>query len=228
MTLPSHRATPTVRTGTPLDAEAEARTPRTEAVQVTGLVLAGGLARRMQPAGGAATPLDKGLQLFRGQPMIAQVIARLRPQVGPLLINANGDPARFAGLGLPVLPDRLPEHPGPLAGLHAGLHALRTPRLVTVPCDSPFLPLDLVARLAAALDASGAQVAVARTGAQPHPVFLMTDATVLPTLDAFLASGRRRIDAWYGALAHVLVDFDDEAAFRNINTPEELRAFESA
>jgi molybdopterin-guanine dinucleotide biosynthesis protein A len=192
--------------------------------RVTGVILAGGLGRRMSADGRG---VDKGLQPFRGRPMVAHVIERLAPQVDALLINANGDAARWRAFGLPLVADAIPGYAGPLAGLHAGLRAAATERVVTAPCDSPFLPADLVAKLAAALDASGAAVAVARTGAQPHPVFLMTERSVLPGLDAFLASGRRRIDAWYAALPHVEVDFGDEAPFRNINTPEDLRACES-
>ena len=191
---------------------------------VTGLVLAGGLGRRMSADGQG---VDKGLQPFRGRPMVAHVIDRLLPQVDALMINVNANFERWRGFGHPLVPDEIPDHAGPLAGLHAGLRAATTARLVTVPCDSPFLPTDLVARLAEAMDRDDAPIAVARTGAQPHPVFLMADRSVLPSLEAFLASGRRRIDAWYGALRHAVVDFDDEAAFRNINTPEELRAFET-
>lgn len=191
---------------------------------VTGLILAGGLGRRMSTDGRG---VDKARQPFRGRPLVEHVIARLAPQVDALLLNANGDPARWKAFGLPVVADEIPGHAGPLAGLHAGLRAATTARLVTAPCDSPFLPPDLVARLAAALDATGASVAVARTGVQPHPVFLMAERSVLPGLEAFLASGRRRIDAWYAALPHVEVDFGDEAPFRNINTPDDLRACES-
>lgn len=197
---------------------------RADRRRVTGVILAGGLGRRMS-ADGQGT--DKGLRPFRGRPMVAHVLERLRPQVDALLINANLSLDRWREFGYPVIPDEIPGHAGPLAGLQAGLRAAGTPRVVTAPCDSPFLPLDLVARLAQAMDASGAEVAVARTGAQPHPVFLMADRAVLPSLEAFLASGRRRIDAWYAALRYAEVDFADEAAFRNINTPDDLRAFEA-
>lgn len=193
-------------------------------VPVTGLLLAGGLGRRMSADGHG---IDKGLQPFRGRPMAEHVLERLRPQVDEVLVSANADPERWRRFGHPVLADRLPDHAGPLAGLHAGLHAATTPRLVTAPCDSPFLPLDLAARLAAGLDATGALVAVARTPVRAHPVFLMVERTVLDHLEAFLATGRRRIDAWYGTLQHVEVAFPDEDAFRNINTPEDLRAFEA-
>jgi len=114
---------------------------------------------------------------------------------------------------------------GPLAGLHAGMTQATTPCVVTVPCDSPFLPEDLVARLAAAREDAAAQLAVAKTFAQPHPVFALVSRDVLPHLGAFLASGGRKIDGWYAQLRVVEVPFDDEAdAFRNINTVDELAA----
>jgi len=190
---------------------------------VTGIVLAGGLGRRM---GG----VDKGLQLLRGAPMVAHVLARLAPQVDALVINANQNPEQYAALGLPfraaIVPDVVGGFAGPLAGLHAGLMAAATPLVVTVPCDSPFLPLDLVSRLRQGMAAAGAQLAVAKTGAQPHPVFALVRAEVRDGLAAFLAGGGRKIDAWYAGLDVVEVRFDDEAeAFGNINTREELRSF---
>jgi len=191
---------------------------------VTGVILAGGLGRRM---GG----VDKGLQLLRGEPMVAHVLARLAPQVNALLINANQNPDSYAALGAQyearVIPDLIGGYAGPLAGLQAGLAAARTPLVLTVPCDSPFLPPDLVGRLRVALNANLAQIAVAKTGDQPHPVFALVRGDVRDHLEAFLAGGGRKIDAWYSALAVVEVPFDDEAeAFENINTREELHEFE--
>ena len=191
--------------------------------KVTGLLLAGGLGRRMSADGQG---IDKGLQSFRGRPMAEHVLERLRPQVDAVLVSANANLDLWRAFGHPVLVDLLRGHAGPLAGLHAGLRAAATPRLVTVPCDSPFLPSDLVARLASAMDATGSQVAVARTPARTHPVFLMAERSVLGHLEGFLETGRRRIDAWYGTLPHVEVEFPDEDAFRNINTPDDLKAFE--
>ena len=195
--------------------------------EITGIVLAGGLGRRMS-ADGRGT--DKGLQAFRGRPMVAHAIERLAPQVGAILINANQNLERYREFGWPVVTDAVEGFAGPLAGLHAGMSAARTRYVLTVPCDSPFLPLDLAGRLAAALEAAEggpAQLAVARTGDQPHPVFALVERALLGDLEAFLASGRRKIDAWYAPLRVVEVDFEDEAAFRNINTPEHLRQFES-
>ncbi|MEP7061426.1 MAG: molybdenum cofactor guanylyltransferase MobA [Betaproteobacteria bacterium] len=184
--------------------------------ELTGLVLAGGQGRRM---GG----VDKGLVDFAGQPMVAQVIARLAPQVGALAINANQNATRYAMFGFPVVADAIGGFAGPLAGLHAGLDAATTRYVVTSPCDSPFLPLDLASRLGVALAGANADLAVARTGTQPHPVFALVDRRVLPHLERFLQQGGRKIDAWYATLSVVEVAFDDEAdAFRNINTREEL------
>ena len=185
--------------------------------RITGILLAGGQGRRM---GG----VDKGLQLLRGKPMAQWVIERFAPQVDELLINANKNIEQYQTLGYRVIPDAIGGFAGPLAGLHRGLSEATHPLVVTAPCDSPFLPLDLVARLKAALDANHADLAVAKTGDQPHPVFSLCRKSVLPSLTAFLESGGRKIDAWYAQLKVVEVDFADEAAFRNINTREELAA----
>ncbi|OGA00212.1 MAG: molybdenum cofactor guanylyltransferase MobA [Betaproteobacteria bacterium RIFCSPLOWO2_02_67_12] len=182
---------------------------------VTGIVLAGGQGRRM---GG----VDKGLQPFRGKPMAQWAIERLAPQVQELIVNANQNPADYARFGYRVVPDELRGFAGPLAGLHAGMKAARHELVVTAPCDSPFLPLDLVARLHRALGEN--ELAVAKTGTQPHPVFSLVMRAVLPHLEAFLAAGGRKIDAWYATLKVAEVSFDDEAeAFRNINTLDEMR-----
>jgi molybdopterin-guanine dinucleotide biosynthesis protein A len=187
-------------------------------LDVTGLVLAGGMGRRM---GG----VDKGLVLLDGRPMVAHVIERLTRQVGAIVINANQNVEQYAALGYPVVSDSIGGFAGPLAGLHAGLLAAQTPYVATAPCDSPFLPLELVWRLAAGLESAQAQLAVAHTFAQPHPVFALVSREVLPHLSAFLDGGGRKIDAWYATLRVVPVQFDDaEDAFRNINTPDELAA----
>ena len=186
--------------------------------RITGLVLAGGLGRRM---GG----VDKGLSLLDGEPLVEHIIRRLAPQVGQLIINANQNHDIYAGFGYPVVGDRIEGHAGPLAGLEAGLAACTTPYLLTVPCDSPFLPADLVERLATALHAADAQLAVAKTFDQPHPVFCLCRRDLAEHLGDFLAGGGRKIDRWYGSLKVVEVAFDDEeAAFRNINTRDELAA----
>ena len=186
---------------------------------ITGVVLAGGQGRRM---GG----VDKGLQSLDGRPLVQWVLERLAPQVGAVLINANQNLARYGELGCAVLPDAIPDFAGPLAGLHAALAQARTPLLVTVPCDSPFLPADLVTRLRDALEAQNADIAVPRTGKQMHRAFCLTRREILPKLDAFLDSGERKVGLWHASLNVAEVGFDDQAAaFSNINTPEELAQF---
>jgi molybdopterin-guanine dinucleotide biosynthesis protein A len=182
--------------------------------KVSGIVLAGGKGSRM---GG----VDKGLQPLRGKPMVAWAIARLKPQVDEIVINANQNLEIYAAFGYRVVSDEIGGFAGPLAGLHAGLSAATHPLAATVPCDSPFLPGDLVSRLLISLEAN--DLAVAKTGDQAHPVFVLLRTSLKRNLEAFLQGGGRKIDAWYASLKVVEVAFDDEAdAFRNINTLEEL------
>ena len=187
---------------------------------ITGVILAGGQGRRMGS-------VDKGLKPLRGKPMVQWVLERFSSQVDEVLINANQNIDQYQLLGHQVVPDEISGYAGPLAGLHRGLSVATHDLIATVPCDSPFLPLDLIARLTVALHDQQADLAVARTGDQPHPVFCLTRKSVLPGLTTFLQNGGRKIDAWYAALEVVEVRFDDEAeAFSNINTVEELRGFE--
>jgi molybdopterin-guanine dinucleotide biosynthesis protein A len=189
---------------------------------ITGVVLAGGLGRRMGS-------VDKGLRTLHGRPMVAGVIERFAPQVSELLINANQNIEVYAQFGYRVIPDVIGGFAGPLAGLHAALSAAAHPLVATTPCDSPFLPADVVARLHAAMSANDAQLAVAKTGEQAHPVFCLCRRDILPHLEKFLADGGRKIDLWYATLRVVEVNFDDVAdAFSNINSPQELAAFEKA
>ena len=191
---------------------------------ITGLILAGGRGSRMGH-------VDKGLQPFRGEPMAMHVMLRLQPQVSDLMINANQNLAAYEAFGVPVWPDEMAGFAGPLAGLQTGLTHCETPYLVTVPCDSPFLRRDLVEKLHHALRETDADLAVAVTGEgerrQPHPVFCLLKTSLLPHLTAFLQHGGRKVDAWYASLKVVEVHFPDEAAFRNINTLDELRKFEA-
>ena len=185
---------------------------------ITGVIFAGGQGRRM---GG----VDKGLVELEGRPLVAHVIERLAPQVGTIVINANQNRDRYAAYAYPVVADVITGFAGPLAGLHAGIAAAATPYVATSPCDSPFLPDDLVARLAAAFAETKVDLAVARTFDQPHPVFSLIRTDVRSHLEAFLRDGGRKIDAWYATLRVAEVRFDDEAdAFRNINTRAELAA----
>jgi molybdenum cofactor guanylyltransferase len=187
---------------------------------VTGLILAGGKGSRMGN-------VDKGLQTFRGRRLVDHVYERLAPQVGGVIINANQNQEVYRTFGVRVVSDAVGGFAGPLAGMHAGLSVSKRPFLASVPCDSPFLAEDLIARLYARIDETGAELAVARTGDQPHPVFSLMRRGVLDHLSAFLKDGGRKIDAWYASLNVVEVAFDDEAeAFSNINTLDELASYE--
>jgi molybdenum cofactor guanylyltransferase len=196
---------------------------------ITGLILAGGRGTRMGH-------VDKGLQPFRGATMVAHVMQRLAPQVGSIAINANQNLDQYAAIGAPVWPDDLEGFEGPLAGLETGLRRCSTDYLVTAPCDSPFLPSELVGRLWTAMQEQGADLALAETEEaddsgtlriQPHPVFALVKKSALPHLAAFLAGGGRRMDGWYGAIKVARVRFDDASAFRNINTLRELQQYEN-
>ena len=196
--------------------------------QITGLLLAGGRGMRM---GG----LDKGLQTLHGEPLAVHVLRRLAPQAGALLISANRHPDTYAALGAPfgaaIVADTLPGFPGPLAGLLAGLRASATPYLLSAPCDSPWLPADLAARLAHALDTHQADIATAITVAANgdsslHPVFALLRTGLADDLAAFLAAGERKVRAWYARHSTVEVVFTDERAFYNANSLQELADLE--
>jgi molybdenum cofactor guanylyltransferase len=187
---------------------------------ITGLILAGGRGSRM---GG----VDKGLQNHRGLPLAMHALMRLAPQVGQVMVNANRNLGAYDSFGVPVWPDALPDYPGPLAGFLAGLEHCETGHLVTVPCDTPEFPTDLVARLAEALEASDAEIAMAATdgpaGRQVQPVFCLMKSTLMESLVRFTQSGQRKIDRWTAEHRCVEVVFDDEQAFFNANTADELR-----
>jgi len=188
--------------------------------QITGLVLAGGRGSRM---GG----VDKGLQNHHGMPLALHALLRLQPQVGALLVNANRNLGAYEALGAPVWPDPIEGYAGPLAGFLAGLEHCETPWLVTVPCDTPDFPTDLVERLATAVDAASADIGYATTcepgnREQSHPVFCLLRSELIESLVAFLHGGGRKIDAWFAQHPTVAVAFPDPNAFYNANTPEEL------
>ncbi len=186
--------------------------------EITGLILAGGLGRRM---GG----VDKGLQLLAGKQLVHHVVDRLAPQVGKLLINANRSLPDYSALGYPVVADTIPDFAGPLAGLHAGLAAADTPWVLTAPCDSPHLPLDLAERLLAGARAQGSELAIARSEGRLHPVFCLCRTGLCSGLETFLQGGGRRVMQWCEENAVAIVDFDDQPmAFRNFNTLEDLQA----
>lgn len=195
---------------------------------ITGLVLAGGRGSRM---GGA----DKGLQNFNGMPLALHTLLRLSPQVGETLVNANRNLSAYESFGAPVWPDALPDFAGPLAGFLAGLEQAETPWIVTVPCDTPLFPSDLVERLAEAAEHEDAEIAMA-SGPEAdgqlrtQPVFCLMRRELLESLVAFTHGGGRKIDAWTAQHRTVVVPFDrpgdDPRAFFNANTLAELRELE--
>ena len=191
---------------------------------ITGIVLAGGRGSRM---GG----VDKGLQVHQGAPLAMHALLRLAPQVGEMMINANRNLAAYESMGVPVWPDTMADYAGPLAGFLTGLERCETPYLVTVPCDSPLFPADLVERLAGGLEAAGAEIAIAATRegdeTQVHPVFCLMKATLMESLMSYTASGQRKIDRWTAMHRSAEVVFDDAAAFVNANTAAELQQLQS-
>lgn len=176
--------------------------------------------------------VDKGLQLIHGQPMVQLVLHRLQPQVGQVLINANRHLETYQRFGVPICSDAISGFVGPLAGIHAALLQTTTPYLVSAPCDSPLLPKDLVARLALAINEHEADAAVAVTGGpdqvQRHPVFLLLKSKLRSSLERYLGTGGHKVDDWLASLKCVNVQFDDEMAFTNVNTPEDIAALPPA
>lgn len=169
--------------------------------------------------------VDKGLQLLEGRSLVEWTLDRLRAQVDEVLISANRNRDTYAQFGHRVLADEFSGYAGPLAGLHAALTHAHYELVASVPCDAPFLPRDLVARLATPLANSGTDAAVARTGIRSHPVVCVARRRLLPHLAAFLGAGGRKFDAWYATLNVAEVSFDDcPEAFTNINTAEDLES----
>ena len=196
-------------------------TQRISTSDITGLILAGGRGSRM---GG----IDKGLQNHQGAPLALHAMMRLQPQVGPLMINANRNLGAYDAFGVPVWPDSTPDFAGPLAGMLTGLEQCETPWMVTVPCDTPLFPLDLVQKLAEAVVQAQADLAMATAPEadgqrRRQPVFCLMKAEVLESLTAFIQSGGRKIDQWTSTLRSVEVAFDDAQAFFNVNTRDDLR-----
>jgi molybdopterin-guanine dinucleotide biosynthesis protein A len=201
---------------------------------ISAVLLAGGRGSRM---GG----VDKGLQSFRGKPLALHNLERLRGtgSVGPVMLNANRNLEQYGAFGAPVWPDGLADYAGPLAGFLVGLAHCQTPYLLTLPCDTPLFPLDLVPRLSAALLAQDAQIAMAaaperdedgQTRLRKQPVFCLLRTHLLPGLVEFTQAGGRKIDAWAAQQRLVLTPFDqpgdDPLAFFNANTLDELQALE--
>ena len=171
--------------------------------------------------------VDKGLQLLQGQPLVRHALDRLAPQVGRLMISANRNLDAYAAFGVPVWPDEPPDYAGPLAGFLAGLAHCSTPWLVTVPCDTPAFPADLVARLAGGQADVAIPVTTEQGGiARRQPAFCLVRAALRDDLAAFIRGGGRKVDQWLSRHAMVEVPFDDPAAFFNANTLDELRLLE--
>jgi molybdopterin-guanine dinucleotide biosynthesis protein A len=171
--------------------------------------------------------VDKGLQNHNGVPLALHALLRLQPQVGAAMINANRNLGAYESMGVPVWPDVQSDFPGPLAGVLVALERCETPYLVTVPCDTPNFPLDLVERLAHALDSEQAEIAMAATRANgevtAQPVFCLLKSELLESLIQYLQGGQRKIDRWTALHRVATVVFDDASAFDNANTAEELR-----
>ena len=176
--------------------------------------------------------VDKGLVLLQQKPLIAHVIARLTPQVDEVFINANREIDQYQEFGLPVLQDENADFIGPLAGFSLGLQHAKHEYVLTVPCDSPLLPLDLAERLLNNMLKSRMDITVASSGGNAHPVFCLMKKTVLPSLTEYLASGERKVSAWQKSQQYIEVDFSDchlsdgTSAFVNLNTFEDLATLE--
>jgi molybdenum cofactor guanylyltransferase len=182
---------------------------------ITGVVLAGGRGQRM---GG----VDKGLIPLAGKPMVAHVLAALRPQVATIVLNANRNLDQYAAFGCHVVADAIGDYYGPLAGVASAMQVAATTYVLTVPCDSPLLAHDLTARLYRALSDENAEISVAHDGERMHPVFALLQRELLPSLRAYLQSGERKIDRWFARHSLAIAHFPDEPeTFVNINSPQE-------
>ncbi|MES9958192.1 MAG: molybdenum cofactor guanylyltransferase MobA [Sedimenticola sp.] len=189
--------------------------------RITGVILAGGQAQRM---GGQ----DKGLIELAGRPMIEYVIENLSPQVDSLLINANRNRSRYLEYGYPVFEDAVADFAGPLAGIAAAIDHADTDLVLTVPCDGPWLPADLGRRLERRLLQEDADICVAHDGNRKQPVFALFHLRVADSINAFLASGDRKLQLWLGSQKLAIEGFSDHPdAFINVNTPEEKARVES-
>ena len=196
-----------------------------EAPIIDALILCGGRAERM---GG----MDKGLIELHHKPLVTWVIERIKPQVRQILINANRNQEIYSQWGYPIFPDATPDYAGPLAGFQAGLSATRAEYLLVVPCDSPLVPINLVRELFRGFNSEQTQLTYVatpvisedgETSFQTHPVFCLMKSNVLPSLNNFIHSGQRKIDKWFKELHSVQIVFNDDSAFANINSPDELK-----
>jgi len=189
---------------------------------ITGVILAGGQARRMEGQ-------DKGLVLLNDKPMIEYVIDVLKPQVGKLLINANRNYDKYSKYRFDIISDELSGYCGPLAGMASALNKTETAYMLTAPCDSPFIPGDLVQRLVTALESEDADISVAHNGERMQPVFCLMKKELISSMNEFLNNGERKIDAWFSRHALAIADFSDiPKTFDNLNTLEDIKAVEAS
>ena len=184
---------------------------------ICGVILAGGRGSRL---GGQ----DKGLLPVGDRQMIERALERFVPQVDTVLVNANRNLDQYREFGYTVVEDRVADFPGPLAGIAAALAICDHTALAVVPCDSPFFPLDLVARLSTGLASADADISVARAGQRPQPVFMLVRRELFGSLERYLVDGGRKITAWYRSENHIEVDFgEDDSSFANINAADDVR-----
>jgi molybdenum cofactor guanylyltransferase len=189
---------------------------------ITGAILAGGQARRMEGQ-------DKGLVMLKNKPMIEYVIETLNPQVACLLINVNRNHDRYSEYGFDIVSDELSGYHGPLAGMASSLNKIKTSYMLTVPCDSPFIPNDLAQRLIIALESKDADISVAHNGERMQPVFCLIKKELLSSMNDFLNQGERKIDKWFNQHALAIADFSDiPKTFDNLNTLEDIQAVETS
>lgn len=185
---------------------------------ITGIILAGGQARRMHGQ-------DKGLVQLNTKPMIEYVINAMQPQVGTIIINANRNRTIYEEYGFPVVADQIAGYRGPLAGMASGLQAANTPFIVTAPCDSPLIPDNLVQKLYSMLQ--DAEICTAHASGRLQPVFTLMKTDLLPSMLEFLNNGERKIDKWFEKHRLAIADFSDQPdTFINVNSAEELKELE--
>jgi len=188
---------------------------------VTAVILAGGKGRRIDGQ-------DKGLIELTGRPLIEYIIDTITPQTSKILINANRNIERYRQFGHPVITDTLSDFQGPLAGFAIGMESAKTPYIITLPCDGPFVPDDLISRMVKAIKENDAEIAVAHDGTRMQPVYALLPVTLLPDLKSFLTSGERKIDRWYTQHDFALADFSDKPeSFLNINTPDDQKQIQA-
>ncbi|VAX09816.1 Molybdenum cofactor guanylyltransferase [hydrothermal vent metagenome] len=190
-------------------------------ISITGVILAGGRSRRMDGN-------DKGLLPLNGRSMIEYVLDAITPQVDEVLINANRNLASYQVYGHPVITDKIADFAGPLAGMAAAIQACDSDYILSVPCDGPWIPKDLVARLLSQLNKEGANISTAHDGQRLQPVFALIRRELLPAILTYLESGERRLGYWVQQQQPALTDFSDQPeAFFNVNSPAELEAAEA-